>query len=512
MKKILYGMALLPLLASCSQDDEMVPVANPDEIRINASVGALTRMTAVDEYHSHFDVGDEIMVYGWSGRAIVPEQMPIASVNTLREGGVWSAEPQMLWQDRTSRHWFVGVYPVRTVTDFSDDVFVLDETRQEEADLLVAVSEAEGITADRRTVDLTFEHVMAKININLNFRNQFDDATPTPSEVKLYCGKDGKVAYLTKTVIAGKYDFNGSEYIAVPAKETPATGYDRSYSSIAVPQEGVNIVDVVIDGVAYRYEGIEDIPLEGGHITTLNLNVGKDEITLAGVTVGGWNEGTTLEGGEAEEVTHEYVDLGLPTGTLWATCNVGANAPEEVGDYFAWGETDPKTDYSWSTYKYCNGSSSTLTKYCYDNDYSEGDYTDNLVTLEASDDAATANWGSNWRMPTKTQMEELMTECTWTWTTDHNGTGVAGYIVSGKGEGNTNSIFLPAASYRIGTNAPNSIGSFGYYWCSSLNTGNYGNSAAWAIRIFSDFGGSNDMNFYDRYYGLSVRAVYIPAN
>ena len=98
---------------------------------------------------------------------------------------------------------------------------------------------------------------------------------------------------------------------------------------------------------------------------------------------------------------HAYVDLGLPSGTLWATCNVGASSPEEYGDYFAWGETEPKNDYNWSTYKYCKGSSTTMTKYCTSSSYGT---VDNKTELEPSDDAATVNWGSNWQMPSLEQL------------------------------------------------------------------------------------------------------------
>ncbi len=105
---------------------------------------------------------------------------------------------------------------------------------------------------------------------------------------------------------------------------------------------------------------------------------------------------------------HDYVDLGLPSGTFWATCNVGAMNPEDYGDYFAWGETEPKSYYDWSTYKYCNGSSSTITKYCSDSEYGT---VDNKYTLEAIDDAATVNWGGDWRIPTIEEQAELTGAC-----------------------------------------------------------------------------------------------------
>ena len=139
---------------------------------------------------------------------------------------------------------------------------------------------------------------------------------------------------------------------------------------------------------------------------------------------------------------HDYVDLGLPSGTLWATCNVGASRPEDYGDYFAWGETTAKDTYNWSTYRYCNGSSTTLTKYCYDANYGNNGFTDNLTTLQSSDDAATANWGNGWRMPTSTEMQELIDNCTFEWTIQN---GVNGGKFTGP---NGNSIFMPAAGYH----------------------------------------------------------------
>ncbi len=161
--------------------------------------------------------------------------------------------------------------------------------------------------------------------------------------------------------------------------------------------------------------------------------------------------------------THEYVDLGLPSGTLWATCNVGASSPEEYGDYFAWGETQPKTSYSWSTYKYCKGTDDTMTKYCNNSSYGT---VDNKTELEAMDDAATVNWGSNWQMPSFEQLEELINSSytTTTWTTLN---GKNGRKITSKSNGN--SIFLPAAGVRDDTSL-RSEGSFGPYWSRSLDT------------------------------------------
>ena len=178
--------------------------------------------------------------------------------------------------------------------------------------------------------------------------------------------------------------------------------------------------------------------------------------------------------------TGKYVDLGLPSGLKWAKCNLGASKPSDYGDYYAWGEIEPKTtDYSWATYKW--GTESNMTKY---------NNTDSKTTLEAADDAATAKLGSPWRIPTNDEIQELLDRCTWTWTTQD---GMKGYEVKGP---NGNSIFLPAAGGR-GDSELDNAGKWGYYWSSSLNKarGLYFNSSKRGLDIFG------------RCYGFTVRPV-----
>ncbi len=189
------------------------------------------------------------------------------------------------------------------------------------------------------------------------------------------------------------------------------------------------------------------------------------------------------------------VDLGLPSGTLWADRNIGADSPEDYGDYFAWGETEPKSTYRWSAYKWYNGSSFSMTKYCTNGEYGYNGFIDNKITLEPSDDAATANWGAKWCMPTSTQCEELLYKCTWTWTTQNS---VTGYKVTGP---NGKSIFLPAAGY-CDNSGLHDAGSLGRYWSSSLDDG-YPNRA-YCLYFYSD-----NHRLYSNYrsYGCAVRAV-----
>ena len=188
---------------------------------------------------------------------------------------------------------------------------------------------------------------------------------------------------------------------------------------------------------------------------------------------------------------HEYVDLGL--SVKWATMNVGATSPEGYGDYFAWGETEPKEVYDWSTYKWCNGAKTTLTKY---NTSSSYGMVDNKTQLDLSDDAAHIVWGGNWRMPTDAELTELQEQCTWTWTILN---GVNGYKITSKS--NCRSIFLPMAGYRYNSSL-DEVGSHGYYWLRSLNTDNPGR--AWVMCFNSS---SVDQGNGGRYYGFCVRPV-----
>lgn len=185
----------------------------------------------------------------------------------------------------------------------------------------------------------------------------------------------------------------------------------------------------------------------------------------------------------------EYVDLGL--SVKWASFNVGATKPEEYGDYFAWGEVEPKSEYSWSTYKWCNGYETALIKYNTDEWYG---IVDNKIIIESEDDAATKNWGNDWRLPNKYEIDELRDKCTWSWI---NRNGTYGYQVTGP---NGKSIFLPATRYMDGIEQ-SGVTAFGSYWSSSL----YGPSTAWHLGFYSDYG-----NTYadKRYTGRAVRPVY----
>ena len=321
----------------------------------------------------------------------------------------------------------------------------------------------------------------------------------------------------TVTVIDGA-EYDGNYWSATHEDSWEWGVYQLNFNNGNLNAEGINARD---NGISVRLvrtmqnNGSYTInttcsPTEGGTVTGVGTyNAGETCTLTATANIGffftNWTENGsvvstntnytfTVTGNRSLVANfaigdHTYVDLGLPSGTLWATCNVGADTPEGYGDYFAWGEIQTKEYYSVGTYQHCNGIDQ-LIKYCNDSNYGYNGFTDNLIKLLPEDDAATANWGSNWRMPTKTEWQELLNNTTITWTTQN---GVNGWLCTAS---NSNSIFLPAAGIRVGS----SLFDGGCcYWSSSLYTNNPNN--AW---LSSSYDYMIDGN---RTYGQSIRAV-----
>ena len=203
------------------------------------------------------------------------------------------------------------------------------------------------------------------------------------------------------------------------------------------------------------------------------------------------NEWSALPAG-----VHEYVDLGLLSGTLWATCNIGATNSEDYGDYFAWGETIPnKENYVWSTTAFTYSVNGIVHFTKYNTDSSSGEV-DNKTLLDPEDDAAYVNWGPDWRMPTADQIQELINQCEWTWMTN-------GHLLTGP---NGKTIFLPAAGQRYGVNLI-SEGSRGNYWSRELYYNSSGYQTNCAFELIFDSTSKQKINGM-RCYGFSVRPVY----
>ena len=271
--------------------------------------------------------------------------------------------------------------------------------------------------------------------------------------------------------------------------------------------------DSIISEKGFFY-GIDENELINHVIADSNFNVTltdllvnttyyfKAYVTYSTDTIYGETRSFRTRGNTLNE--YEFVDLGLPSGKSWATCNVGANNPEEFGNYYAWGEISVKDEYSWDNYIYGSATYDEtyqaytdvhITKY---NNVSAWGSVDNKYTLEDSDDVANLTRGTGWRIPTKDEINELKDNCTWTWTTIND---VYGYLVTGPNE---NSIFLPAAGYG-GSESQNE---YGIYWSSSLNeeSVSYGLGAAGAYNLYF-YSSDITVRATFRVYGFSIRPI-----
>ncbi len=355
------------------------------------------------------------------------------------------------------------------------------------------------------------------------------------TQVSLSSDTDWKIesgaSWLTTSVSSG----SDNASVTITASDNPSSS-SRS-SKVTVTSQGLTPVSIAVsqasrylrtsvdtlafffrggtsDAVLIETDGVCEITNTAPWITVNRLSSTQFTVTVPDYTEGSEDRKATLtlsltdvtSGSvskniiitQSNKAQPQYVDLGL--SVKWATFNVGAEKPEDYGDYFAWGETSPTANYSWSTYKYCKGSYDTMTKYCTSSSYGT---VDNKTVLDLSDDAAHVNWGGSWRMPTNAEFEELLntSNCTWTWTTMN---GVSGYKVVSKKSGYAgNWIFLPAAGYRSGTDL-GSVGSIGYYWSSSLSE-----FSSYNARHLVFYSGNSYMDYRgSRYYGLSVRPVF----
>ena len=469
-------------LTSCS-NEYSTDWADAGSITIQATIGQMTKVENKGNA-TNFTDGDKILLYGWTGSdKEIPATRVVDSVVNSFDGTVWTPAKQMNWKNATDAHYFLGICPVPdSVTSFTAAAYKLNPAEYESSDLLIATN-LNGVTVADGPVNLTFEHAMAKLNVNLKFRSEFS-ANTIVSSVTATAYDSATVNYLTKEVTPA----GTATAVTIPAATTQAPqGYALSFSGLMVPQDGVKKITVTIGNQIYVYESSNGIPLNAGKYTTIGLIVGQDKIELEGATVTDWTAGDNLPGGEAKLQDpyngHEYVDLGLKV--KWATCNVGTTNPVLSGDFFAWGETETKNIFTLDSY--------TLTKY---------NATDNKITLDLEDDAAHAKWGGSWRMPTKAEWDELMNDNNCTWVNNSNG-----FLVTSKSNGN--SIFLPIVG-RYNNSDYDFNGDIGFYWSSSLYTDDP--SSAWYLLLKSD-DYSGTKNYIEmkadksRKLGFSIRPV-----
>ena len=320
--KILLSAAISVLaLFSCAKEKGGTEPAARSAITIEASIGTPTKVTYNGDAAS-FAAGDQVSLYAWMGSATeIPAKKVVNGVVNTFNGTAWTPATQMLWSPVKENHYFLGVYPPRQITDFTADAYTLG------ADLMIA-TELNGIPFQENAapVALTFTHAMARLDVNLRFRNQWEE-TPEVTLVSAYAKREYTVNYLTKAVTA-----TGDKFIVPVAAVSTVSGYERSFSGLQVPQDGVTKVSVLIGGNEFVFTSAQPISLESGKVTTLNLYVGRDKIELDSVTVNPWVD-HNIQGGEAvvpvSEITFkEGTSRNLNTGDTFQLTPVFA--PEEA--------------------------------------------------------------------------------------------------------------------------------------------------------------------------------------
>ena len=297
MKKKTYLFALMAMvltLGSCSDNENGIGGETSKYITVSTSIGNMTRVATDANGGQTFEEGDEISVYAWTGDATVApetrERVVNNAINKLTNGS-WISNPQMLWKNNRDKHYFIGVYPKKAISDLAAGEYVFDATKQVESDLLVAVN-TDGITAEgKQAVPLTFTHVMAKLLVNLTYKNQWGTEGPTVDKVVVGDAvKSATVNYLTKVVTPSAVAEDKANF------DMPALTANKQYASIIIPQDGVQKITVVIGGKNFIYDNGTPFKFESGKVTTVNLVVGRDTITLNEVKITDWETSTPITG------------------------------------------------------------------------------------------------------------------------------------------------------------------------------------------------------------------------
>lgn len=290
MKKKTYLFALMTMaltLGSCSNNEDGIGGETSKYITVSTSIGNMTRVATDAKGGQTFEEGDEISVYAWTGAPTVApetsERVVNNAINKLTNGS-WISTPQMLWKNNREKHYFIGVYPTAAISDLSAGEYTFDANKQTESDLLVAVNpDGLSYSADaQQTVPLTFTHVMAKLAVNLTYKNQWGGIPTVEKVVVGNAAKEATINYLTKVVTPSAVAEDKADF------DMPALTANKQYASIIIPQDGVQKITITIGGKDFIYDNGTPFKFESGKITTVNLEVGRDVIKLGDVSISDW--------------------------------------------------------------------------------------------------------------------------------------------------------------------------------------------------------------------------------
>ena len=490
----LAALAAIFALSACNND--ITEVVNADSEYINSvkvtvddfisETGTRTAYTVDAEgFHFQWATGDTLGIYPVGGDQVAfPISEGDGSATAQFDGGAWKLR---------SSYQYAAYYPFSAanyhLSETSLPVSYTGQTQNGNGstahlasyDYLACAATAPNGDGG---IDMTMNHLGAFVRLQLTMPK-----ADTFSSVVLE--SDG-----AKFVTAGIYDLSAATP-AITSTETSST-YTIALSNVSTSAAGEVITVYAMVAPANLSAANITVTVHGAEQTTYVATVtGKNfqSGSAYNFAITSFPSGTNASGEDFNWVTcgHEYVDLGITDDSgntiYWATCNLGADSPEDYGKYYAWGETKAfgeedktnlknysytgsyyKTSSKWDTYKYCQ-SYMSMTKYCTSESYGP---VDNLTTLELSDDAARANWGGLWRMPTDAELTKLRENCTWTWDSAKKG-----YTVTGT---NGNSIFMPTAG-TYSSDVLMNAGTYGYYWSSSLR----GCDNAWSVLLYETF-------------------------
>lgn len=281
------------LFGACSTDHDGAGNESSKYITVSTQIQGMTRVSTTENGGQLFDEGDQISVFAWTGDSTVApavgSRIVDNSINTLT-GGKWIPNPQMLWKNPTDPHYFIGIYPSQeasAVADLTAVPYTLDVTNEMKSDMLVAAN-TKGIKSTYDPVPLAFDHVMAKLVVNLQFRNQWGGTPAVERLVVKDAATKATVNCLTRITTASADDKADITMPVVTANE--------KYSSIMVPQAGLRSITLTIGGKDYKFTNTEDIKLEEGKISTVSLIVGRDSITVGNITINDWSNGSGFSG------------------------------------------------------------------------------------------------------------------------------------------------------------------------------------------------------------------------